>query len=141
MGEVDKIMENKLLFRFISISPNGHILTEDPFFSPDTFVAPYFKKDTGKKVKKKKATLEEIEAPEPIEWTERVKKVEISTYQQTDPKLYEKTIKQVFDWYATEKIDPFVSQTWQLRDVNKAIQFINSKKCLGKVLIDTQRKS
>lgn len=127
-------------FFLYSISPNGHILTEDPFFSPDTFEPPYFKKDTGKRAKKKKPTLDEIEAPEDVDWTTRVKRVDITKYQKDDFGFYEKIVKQVFDLHATEKIEPFVSQVWNLRDVNKAIQFVNLKKCLGKVLIETQRE-
>lgn len=122
-----------------SISPTGHILTEDPFFAPDTFEPPYFKKDTGRKAKKKKASLEEIEAPENIDWTERVTRVDITKYQSSEPEFYAQIVNRAFDLYATEKIDPFVSQVWNLREVNKAIQFVNLKKCLGKVLIDTQR--
>lgn len=122
-----------------SISPNGQFLTEDPFFSSETFEPPYFKKDTGKKVKKKQATLDEIEAPESADWTEHVKRVDITRYQQEDFQFYEKIVNQAFDLYATEKIKPFVSQVYSLRDMNKAVQFIGQKKCLGKVLINTQR--
>lgn len=91
-------------------------------------------------MKKKQATAEEIEAPESAEWTERVKRVDITRYQVEDFKFYEKIVKQAFDLYATEKIQPFVSQEWGLRDINKAVQFVNMKKCLGKVLINTHRK-
>lgn len=129
-----------IIFQFYSISPNGYILTEDPFFSPETFDAPYFKKDTGKKMKKKQTTsLEEIEEPENIEWATRVQRVDITKYQTNEPEFYEKIINQAFDLHATEQINPFVSHIWNLRDVNKAIQFVNLKKCLGKVLINTQR--
>lgn len=115
-------------------------MTEDPFFSPDTFQAPYFKKETGKKAKKKKtASLEEIEAPEELDWTTRVKKVDITKYQTIEPEFYEKIVNQAFDLHTTETIDPFVSKVWNLRDVNAAIQFVNLKKCLGKVIINTQR--
>lgn len=99
-----------------SIAPNGHFLTEDPFFSSETFEPPYFKKDTGKKVKKKQATLDEIEAPESADWTEHVKRVDITCYQQEDFRFYEKIVNQAFELYATEKIKPFVSQVYSLRD-------------------------
>lgn len=115
-------------------------MTEDPFFSPDTFEAPYFKKDTGKKAKSKKATLEEIEADENIDWISRVQQVNITKYQSAEPEFYEKIVNQAFELHATNKIQPFVSQVWTLRDINKAVQFVNLKKCLGKVLIDTQRQ-
>lgn len=69
-----------------------------------------------------------------------MKRVDITKYQKDDFGFYEKIVKQVFDLHATEKIEPFVSQVWNLRDVNKAIQFVNLKKCLGKVLIETQRE-
>lgn len=123
-----------------SISPNGIYLTEDPFFSPETFEAPYFKKDTGKKGKGKKATLEEIEAPEDIDWISRVRQVNITKYQNVEREFYEKIVNQAFELHATNQIEPFITQVWTLRDINKAIQFVNLKKCLGKVLIDTQRK-
>ncbi|XP_031621650.1 quinone oxidoreductase-like protein 2 homolog [Contarinia nasturtii] len=121
------------------ISSNGYFLTTDTFFSPETFEAPYFKKDTGKQ-KKKKATIEEIEEEENIDWASRVKQVNITKYQIDDREFYEKIVNQAFDLHANEKIDPFVSQVWNMRDINKAVQFVNLKKCLGKVLIDTQRK-
>lgn len=91
-------------------------------------------------MKKKQATVEEIEAPESADWTERVKRVDITRYQVEDFKFYEKIVNQAFNLYATEKIQPFVSEEWSLRDVNKAVQFVNLKKCLGKVLINTHRK-
>lgn len=116
-------------------------MTYDPFFSPETFDPPYFKKDTGKKVKKTKATLEEIETPENVEWTERIKSVDITNYQTTDPVYYEKIANRVFDLYATETIQPKISQICDLKEINKAIQFINSKKCLGKVLVNMQQRN
>lgn len=91
-------------------------------------------------MKKKQATLEEIETPEVAEWTERVKRVDITRYQVENFQFYEKIVNQAFDLYATEKIKPFVSQELSLRDINKAVQFVNLKKCLGKVLINTHRK-
>lgn len=128
------------------MSPSGNILTEDPLFSPESFEPPYFKKDTGKgekrikRSRKKRATLEEIEAPEDLDWTARVKQIDITKYQSLDPEFYTKIVNQAFDLHATQRINPFVSQVFNLRDVNKAIQFVNTKKCLGKVLINTQRK-
>lgn len=115
-------------------------MTEDPFFSPETFEPPYFKKNTGKKVKAKKATLEEIEAPENTDWTSRVQQVNITKYQKDEPEFYEQLVNRAFELHATNKIQPFVSQVWTLREINKAVQFVNLKKCLGKVLIDTQRQ-
>lgn len=90
-------------------------------------------------MKKKQATVEEIEAPENIDWTERVKRVDITRYQLENFPFYEKIVNQAFNLYATEEIQPFVSQEWNLRDINKAVQFLQQKKCLGKVLINTER--
>lgn len=90
-------------------------------------------------MKKKQATLEEIEAPENVDWTQRVQRVDITRYQNEDFKFYEQIVNRAFDLHATQKIQPFVSQEWSLRDMNKAVQYVNQKKCLGKVLIDTQR--
>lgn len=84
--------------------------------------------------------MEEIEAPEDIDWTSRVRQVNITKYQNVEREFYEKIVNQAFELHATNQIEPFITQVWNLRDINKAIQFVNLKKCLGKVLIDTQRK-
>lgn len=75
--------------------------------------------------------------PKYIQWTKKIRKVDVTEYQTSDPQFYEKIVNQVFEWCATEKIKPYVSQTWKLRDINKAIQFVTNKECLGKVLIKT----
>lgn len=131
------ISSHFLINEFISfsISPNGHFLTDDPLFDPEKFEPPKFKKDTGKKLKKKKGTSEDTVASENIDWASSVKKIDVTKYQTSDPNFYEKTVNQVFDWCATEKIEPYVSQTCKLEDVNKALNFMTAKKCLGKVLI------
>lgn len=127
-----------LIIEFISfsISPNGHFLTNDPLFDREKIEAPKFKKDTGKKVKKKKETNEDNETPD---WAKNVKKIDVTKYQTSDPNFYENTVNEVFDWCATEKIEPYISQTSNLEDVNKALNFMTAKKCLGKVLINTER--
>lgn len=79
----------------------------------------------------------EIAAPEYIHWKKKIRKVDVTEYQTSDPEFYEKIVNQVFEWYATGKIKPYVSQTWKLRDINKAIQSVTNKECLGKVLIKT----
>lgn len=113
-------------------------LTNDPLFDLDTFVTPYIKKNSGKRVEKK-ATIEDIEAPEIIDWAANAKKVDVTKYQTTNPNLYENTLNQVFDWYASGKIQPYIGQTFKLKDANKALQYLFAKKSLGKVLIETQR--
>lgn len=40
---------------------------------------------------------------------------------------------------ADEIIVPYTSSEFGLFDVNKAVEFIRSKKCTGKVLIDVRR--
>lgn len=110
-------------------------MTDDPLFDPDKFEAPKFKRDTGKKVKKKNETSKETDTLKNIDWRTNVKKIDVTKYQTSDPNFYEKTVNEVFDWYATEKIEPYVSQTCKLEDVNKALNFMTTKKCLGKVLI------
>lgn len=107
----------------------------DPYFSAEKFEPPYFRKDTGKKGKSK-ATAEEIEAETQVDWVERVKRVNIGSYQISEPEYYEQIISQVSDLLATEKLEPFISQTYKLKDINKAVSFINNKKCLGNVLIE-----
>lgn len=121
-----------------SISPKGMFLTNDPLFHLDTFVTPYFKKNTGKRIEKK-ATIEDIEAPEIIDWAANAKKVDVTKYQTTDPNLYENTLNQVFDWYVSGKIQPYIGQICKLKDANKAMQYLCSRKSLGKVLVETQR--
>lgn len=123
-----------------SIAPKGKFLTNDPLFDLDTFVTPYFKKNTDKKAKKK-ATIEDIEAPEIIDWAANAMKVDVTKYQTTDLNFYQNTVNQVFDWYAKGKINPYIGQTCKLKDANKAMQYICSRKSLGKVLIETHRSN
>lgn len=113
-------------------------MTNDPVFDLDTFVTPYFKKNTGKRAEKK-ATIEDIEAPEIIDWATNAKKVDVTKYQTTDPNFYEKTVNQVFDWYARGTIQPYIGHSCKLKEANKAMQYICSRKSLGKVLVETQR--
>lgn len=130
-----------------SISPSGHFLTVDPYFSAEKFEPPYFRKDTGKKTKKERKVekvpekvAEEIEDEPKANWVERVKRVNIASYQISEPEYYEKVISQVYDLCATEQLEPLISQTYKLKDINKAVNFINNKKCLGNVLVEMQDK-
>lgn len=118
-------------------------MTDDSLFDPKNFEVPKFKKDLTKRVqkvkKKKKGDSEDTEVPETPEWVSNIEKIDVTKYQISDPEFYEKTVNQVFDWYATEKINPYVSQTCKLEDVNRALNFMTAKKCLGKVLINIGR--
>lgn len=79
----------------------------------------------------------EVVLPEYIHWKKKIGKVDVTEYQTSDPQFYEKIVNQVFEWCATGRIKPYVSQTWKLKDINKAIQSVTNKECLGKVLIKT----
>lgn len=127
-------------FYLNSVSKDGYILTQDPFFSPDTFEPPYFKKTTAKKVKNQPVSLDEIEASDNIDWIKRVKHIDIKRLQTDEHCKYDEICGKAFELFEEGKIEPFISQTWNLRDVNKAVQFVNQKKCLGKVLVQTNRK-
>lgn len=126
-------------------------MTIDPFFTIENFDPPYFRKDIVQKklIKSKKAdktdksdnaakqkpTSEEIEAAENADWSQNIKRVNILGYQIREPDYYEQIIKEAYDLYSTEKVEPFISQTYNMSEINKAIQYLNQKKCLGNVLI------
>lgn len=132
-----------------SISPAGQFLTIDPFYTVENFEPPHFRKDTNhvrkrttkaekadKKAGKPKPTSEEIEAAENAnDWTQRIKRVNILGYQIREPEYYEQIINEVNDLIATEKVEPFISKTYNLNESNKAIHYLNGKKCLGNVLV------
>lgn len=86
----------------------------------------------------KEFELEEDGKAVPLEfvhWKKKIRKIDVTEYQKIDPQFYENIVNQVFEWCADGTIKPHVTQTWKLRDINKAIQFVTNKECLGKVLI------
>lgn len=78
-----------------------------------------------------------VVASEHMHWMKKICKVDVTEYQISDPQFYEQIVNQVFEWCATGMIKPYVSQTWKLRDINKAIRYVTNNECLGKVLIKT----
>lgn len=113
-----------------SVEPTGHFLTDDPFFDAKTIERPYFKKVTAQSVDNISTSTE---------WISKVQIVNLAKLQLTEPIVFRKCIDDAFNLFADEKILPFISNTYSLKDANKATKFIQSKKCLGKVLIDLKR--
>lgn len=120
-----------------SIDPNGHFLTDHKYFDPETSERPYFKRVLSRnKNKKDPKAAKETSPPVSNDWIQKVQIVNLAKYV-NDPKLFHKIVDDVIAWHAEKKIDPYISATYRLGDVNKAIAFMERKKCLGKVLIDT----
>lgn len=134
-----------------SVEPNGHFITDNIFFTPENCTRPYFKRiqrnkgktpksePVAKDTKAAKEAKNAVEIPERATWIENVKIVDFAKYR-GDPLLFNQIANDVFNMFATKKINPFVSAKYSLvSDVNKAMQYISRKKCLGKVLVETKR--
>lgn len=78
----------------------------------------------------------EERAPRSNEWLREVKIVNLAKYHK-EPLLFNEILDGVFSMLAEGKIEPLVSAKYPLGEVNKAVTFIQRKKCLGKVLINT----
>lgn len=126
----------RLNFGF-SVDPvDGHYFTVDPTFNFDTFPAtkPDFKKT---KKSSTKSTKENVAADlEPDDFVRKIKQINLYKYRDFDKKFYRQTISDTLALCEDELIVPYVSQTFGLFEINDAIDYIRSKKCTGKVLID-----
>lgn len=80
-------------------------------------------------------TPTEARTPISNEWINKVRIVNLAKYH-TEP-LFNQIVGDVFSMLTQRKIEPFVSVTYPLGDVNKAVKYIQRKKCLGKVLVET----
>lgn len=113
--------------------PSGQYLTSDPVFTVERF---YNTKPDFKKVTKKHKTLNPDDIVENYdELAAKIKLVNLTHYQSTDAEQYQKIVRDVFSMYSKETIQPFVSKTFRLDDINKAVKFAQGKKCIGKILI------
>lgn len=131
-----------------SVEPGGRYLTDDRHFNAETYVRPYFKRLESKQKNKKsdakttkqdaktEAKTEAKSAPISTEWLQQVRIVSLAKYV-NEPLTFDKIINDVIAMLSEAKIEPFISATYPLGDVNKAIRFIQRKKCLGKILVDT----
>lgn len=121
-----------------SVDPNGEFITDNKFFSAETCERPYFKRMLSRNKNKKMASKTPTEAPMPVssDWTEKVQIVNLAKYL-NEPILFNKIVNEVFALLAEGKIEPYISAKYPLGDVNKAIRFLQRKKCLGNVLVGT----
>lgn len=68
-----------------------------------------------------------------------MKHINLYKYRDFDKDFYRQTIDDVLALCAEEIIVPYTSKTFGLHEVNDAVQFVRSKKCTGKVLIDVRQ--
>ena len=133
----------------------GHFLTVDPFYNPETFqatkpkfkkISPKFKQEAAKpqapvdksKSRHKRAVKEEPEV-EPIpEFVSQVRHIDLAAFKTNNPEEFDKVLRKTLSLFAEGEIKPYLSKTYSLSEVNKAVKFISQKKCIGKVLIDVQ---
>lgn len=120
---------------FFSVDPiNGHLISVDPFYSPEILKTQKldYKKPSVKKSKEdEKLSKEDIL---PIE--ERVKFVDLYKYRETDVDFYRQIITETLELCEDDLISAYISGTFKLTELDKAIEFIEKKKFTGKVLIE-----
>lgn len=113
---------------------NGHLISVDPFYNPEILKTQKldYKKPSNKKSKDdEKQPKEDIP---PIE--ERVKFVDLYKYRETDVEFYRQIITETLELCEDDLISAFISGTFKLSELEKAIDFIENKKFTGKVLIE-----
>ncbi|CAH0384540.1 unnamed protein product [Bemisia tabaci] len=64
--------------------------------------------------------------------------VSLSNYRQTGFKIYRRVVQDVIDMCEQGLITPSISKVYQLEEVNEALQFLDDKKCVGKVILKIQ---
>lgn len=113
-------------------------MTTDPLYHRDYFAAakPDFKKIT---TKAKKQQIELNVSYEQI--IGQTKYVDFADLQLQDPGLFATILTEVFDMHAKGVIEPFISRVYPFQDANKALKFIQGRKCLGKVLVEFESKN
>lgn len=115
------------------MDPSGHYLTSDALFTVDRFSST---RPDFKKVTKKHKTLNPEDIAESYdELAAKIKLVNLTQYQATDAGQYQQIVREVFNMYSKQTIQPFVSKIFTLDDINKAVKFAQGKKCIGKILI------
>lgn len=115
-----------------SVDPeNGAFLTVDPFYSAETFASlkPEFKKSSSKK---ETATAEGT----PDSFLAKIQHIDLSELRFRDLDQYRQLIQDTLALCEEELVTPYISQTFALDHINRAVRFIKEKKCTGKVLID-----
>lgn len=129
-------MESKLIF-YSSVDPeNGCFLTPDPYFDRTKFETTKPEVDFRKSKKKDKKSI----APnEENNFADKIIQVDLYAYKSRDEDFYRRLISNTFVLFEEELIDAHISQTFSLKKVNKAVEYIKSKTCTGKVLIDVRK--
>lgn len=110
---------------------NGALISVDPFYSAETFAAtkPEFKKTTSKK---KDAEVEAVDDS----YLSKIQHIDLAKLRYEDIDQYRQLISDTLALCEEEIITPYISQTFALHHINRAVKFIKKKKCTGKVLID-----
>lgn len=109
---------------------NGAFITADPFYSAETFAAtkPEFKKSS------KKTADAADEATD--SFTSKIQHIDLTKLRFDDVDEYRQLISDTLALGEEEIVTPYISQTFGLDHINRAVKFVKEKKCTGKVLID-----
>lgn len=112
------------------------MISVDPFYDPKTLldVKLDFKKSTSNKNKDEKSTSTTDDTRAPL--ASRVKHVGLLKQRSNDIELYRQVVSDTLTLCEEDLISAHVSDVFELEDIDKAIEFINEKKCTGKVLIE-----
>lgn len=108
---------------------DGHYLSADPAYNFDAFAE-------GKPEFKRAAAPE---GDDPDAFVRKVKHIDLYKYRDFDKDFYRQTIEDVLALCAEEIIVPYTSREFGLHEVNEAVEFVRSKQCTGKVLIDVRQ--
>lgn len=76
-----------------------------------------------------------IPAPPPNSW---LSIVSLHNLRNQDPELYRSIVSETLDLADEDVISAHISAVFTLENVNDAIEYITSKKCTGKVLIEIE---
>ena len=138
-------MEHNFFFCYFSVDPeNGHFLTADPLYSPETFAEskPEFKKTVPKKKVTKDETTEQTtpDTPEIDSFISKIQKVDLSELRIKNLEAYRQVLEDTLSLCEEEIINPYVSRVFSLNAINEAVEFVANKSCTGKVLIDLRSR-
>lgn len=115
-------------------------MTDDAFYTPEKLEKPYFKKSTIQVKRSRKKSQPTVNDETPGEWVSNIQRINLAKYQKSDPILYKNILNETFKLFTEKKITPHVSKVHNsLVDFNKAVKFVQNKKCVGHVLVELSK--
>lgn len=114
---------------------SGKFFSVDAAYNPSTFPSSKPKEEFRKSKKKK-----EQDNADDVDWfVPKIQHIDLHQLQETDKDFYRQTVMDTLALSEEDLINPYVSRTFSLNEINEAVKFIKEKKCTGKVLIDIKQ--